>query len=64
MTLRWLALALALVLAVPAAALILRTSRAGVDAARGPAGRRVEALWVALPLVLLAGLIVLSAQAG
>jgi len=64
MTLRWLALALAVVLAVPAAALILRTSRAGVDEARGKAGRRVEALWVALPLALLAALIALSAQAG
>ncbi|MDX6556240.1 MAG: hypothetical protein QOD86_2435 [Miltoncostaeaceae bacterium] len=64
MTLRWLALALAVVLAVPAVAVILRTARAGVDESRGPAARRVEALWVALPLVLLAALIALSAQAG
>ena len=64
MTLRWLALALAVVLAVPAAALILRTARAGVDETRGRAARRVEALWVALPLALLAALIALSAQAG
>jgi hypothetical protein len=45
-------------------ALILRTARAGVDTSRGPAARRVEALWVALPLALLAALIALSALAG
>jgi hypothetical protein len=63
MTLRWLALALAVLLAVPAAALLLRPYGAAPgDDGRGPLGRRVEALWAALPLALLAALIALAAQ--
>ncbi|MGD9696471.1 MAG: hypothetical protein AB7V42_12530 [Thermoleophilia bacterium] len=63
MTLRTAALVLAVVLSVPAVVAILAMSRgtAGEDAT--PGRRRLNALWVATPIVLLAGLIVLSAAA-
>lgn len=63
MTLRVLALALALALAVPAIVAIARTALAGRDRDAPPARRRLDALWVALPIVLLAVLGALAVAA-
>jgi heme/copper-type cytochrome/quinol oxidase subunit 2 len=63
MTLRLVALSLALVLAVPATIAILRAARGAREPAAALARRRLEALWVAVPVVLLAALIALSAAA-
>jgi heme/copper-type cytochrome/quinol oxidase subunit 2 len=63
MTLRVLALALAVALAVPAVVAIARTALAGRDRAAAPARRRLDALWVVVPIAMLAALLVLAAAA-
>jgi hypothetical protein len=63
MTLRFLALALAIALAVPASLAILRGARGSRDDGEPPARRRLETLWIVSPVVLLAGLIALAAAA-
>jgi hypothetical protein len=63
MTLRVLALALAVALAVPAIVAIARTALAGRDRDAPPARRRLDALWVVVPIALLAALVALAAAA-
>lgn len=63
MTLRELALAVAVVLAVPAAIALLRPGRAGDDPGELSAARRLDAFWAAVPLVLLVVLIALAVAA-
>ena len=63
MTLRLVALVLAVALAVPAALILLRPGRAGADGADPPARRRLDVVWAAVPIVLLAALIALAAAA-
>jgi heme/copper-type cytochrome/quinol oxidase subunit 2 len=63
MTLRVLALLLAAALAVPAVVAIARTALAGRDRDAPPARRRLEALWVIVPIALLVALLALSAAA-
>jgi heme/copper-type cytochrome/quinol oxidase subunit 2 len=63
MTLRVLALVLAVALAVPAVVAIARMAVAGRDRDAAPARRRLEALWVVVPIALLAALLVLSVAA-
>jgi heme/copper-type cytochrome/quinol oxidase subunit 2 len=63
MTLRVLALVLALALAVPAIVAIARTTTAGRDRDASPARRRLEALWVIVPIALLAALVAFSVAA-
>jgi len=63
MTLRLVALALAVALAIPAALLLLRPGRAGADGTEAPARRRLDALWAAVPILLLTALIALAAAA-
>jgi heme/copper-type cytochrome/quinol oxidase subunit 2 len=57
MTLRVLALILAAALAVPAVLALARMAVAGRDRGGTPAHRRLEALWVAVPIALLAALV-------
>ena len=63
MTLRVLALLLAVALAVPAVVAIARMALAGRDRDASPARRRLEALWVVVPIALLVALLALSAAA-
>ena len=63
MTLRVLALLLAAALAVPAVVAIARMALAGRDRHAAPARRRLEALWVVVPIALLVALLALSAAA-
>ena len=63
MTLRLVALALAVALAIPAALVLLRPGRAGADRPDPPARRRLDVVWAAVPIVLLTALIVLAAAA-
>jgi heme/copper-type cytochrome/quinol oxidase subunit 2 len=63
MTLRVLALALAVALAIPAILLAARTAFAGRDRGDTPARRRLEALWIAVPVVLLVALIAVAVSA-
>ncbi|HSI30677.1 MAG TPA: hypothetical protein VK951_05040 [Miltoncostaeaceae bacterium] len=63
MTLRVLALLLAVALAVPAVVAIARMALAGRDRDAAPARRRLEALWVVVPIALLVALLALSAAA-
>ena len=63
MTLRVLALVLAVALAVPAVVAIARMALAGRDRDAAPARRRLEALWVVVPIALLVALLALSAAA-
>lgn len=62
-TLRDLALVLVVVLALPATLAIARASRTTREPNQTPARRRLETVWVIAPIVLLAGLIALSAAA-
>ena len=64
MTLRILSLALIIVLALPATVGILRVARQAREPGGTPGRRGLEALWVVVPVVLLAALIVLAATAG
>ena len=63
MTLRLVALALAVALAIPAALILLRPGRAGDDGSAPPARRRLDVVWAAVPIVLLTVLIALAAAA-
>ena len=63
MTLRVLALVLGVALAVPAVVAIARMALAGRDRDAAPARRRLEALWVVVPIALLVALLALSAAA-
>ncbi len=63
MTLRVLALVLAVALAVPAVVAIARTALAGRDRDAAPARRRLDALWVVVPIAMLAALVALAAAA-
>ncbi len=63
MTLRVLALALAVALAVPAVVAIARMALAGRERDAPPARRRLEALWVVLPIALLAALLAFAVAA-
>ena len=63
MTLRIVALVLAVALAIPAALVLLRPGRAGDDGGEPPPRRRLDLVWAAVPIVLLAALIALSAAA-
>jgi heme/copper-type cytochrome/quinol oxidase subunit 2 len=63
MTLRLVALALAVALAIPAALILLRPGRAAADRTGPPARRRLDLVWAAVPIVLLAALIALTAAA-
>lgn len=63
MTLRVLAFALAVALALPAIVGAARMALAARDPDEPPARRRLEALWVAVPVVLLAALVALSVAA-
>lgn len=62
MTLRLVALAMVLVLSVPAVVLLLRRG-AGADEGAPPAATWLDAVWLAVPVVLLAALIVFSVAA-
>ena len=64
MTLRTLSLALIIVLALPATVGILRLARQAREPGDTAGRRRLEALWVVVPVVLLAALILLAATAG
>jgi heme/copper-type cytochrome/quinol oxidase subunit 2 len=64
MTLRILALALVVVLALPATVGILRIARQAREPGGTAGRRRLEALWTLVPVVLLGALIVLAAAAG
>ena len=57
MTLRVLALVLAVALALPAIVVLARSAVAGRDRGGTPAHRRLEALWVAVPIALLGVLV-------
>jgi len=63
MTLRVLALVLAVALAVPAVVGIARMAVAGRDRDVSPGRRRLEALWVAVPIALLAVLVAFAVAA-
>ena len=63
MTLRIVALALAVALAIPAALVLLRPGRADPDRSDPPVRRRLDVVWAAVPIVLLTALIVLAAAA-
>jgi heme/copper-type cytochrome/quinol oxidase subunit 2 len=63
MTLRVLALVLAVALAVPAAVALARAALAGRDRDAAPARRRLDALWVVVPIAMLAAFLVLAATA-
>ena len=63
MSMRMVALVLAALLAVPAIVIVLRQPRAAEGERGSAAHRGLEALWVAVPLVLLAVLIGFSAAA-
>jgi hypothetical protein len=63
MTLRVLALVLAVALAVPAVVAIARMAVAGRDRDAPPARRRLDALWVVVPIALLAALVAFSVAA-
>jgi heme/copper-type cytochrome/quinol oxidase subunit 2 len=63
MTLRLLALILAIVLAAPAAVLLLRGVRDAREGDESAGRRRLEALWAVVPAALLVALIALSAAA-
>lgn len=64
MTLRILSLALILVLALPATLGILRIARQAREPGDTAGRRRLEALWVVVPVALLATLVALAATAG
>lgn len=64
MTLRLLALALVVVLALPATVGILRAARGATEPGATAGRRRLEALWTILPAVLLVALIALAAAAS
>jgi heme/copper-type cytochrome/quinol oxidase subunit 2 len=57
MTLRVLALVLAVALALPAIVALARSAAGGRDRGGSPAHRRLEAVWVAVPVVLVAALV-------
>jgi heme/copper-type cytochrome/quinol oxidase subunit 2 len=63
MTLRAFALALAVALALPAIVGAARMALAARDPDETAARRRLEALWVAVPVVLLTALVALSVAA-
>jgi heme/copper-type cytochrome/quinol oxidase subunit 2 len=63
MTLRVLALVLAVALASPAIAVLARSAVAGRDRDGTRAHRRLEALWVVVPIALLAALVGLAVAA-
>lgn len=63
MTLRFLALALVVVLALPATLGILRAARRAGEPGDTPGRRRLEAVWAIVPVVLLVALVALSAVA-
>src|SRR5262245_19325502 len=63
MTLRVLALLLAVALAVPAVVAIARAALAGRDRDAAPARRRLDALWVVVPIAMLAAFLILAAAA-
>lgn len=60
MTLRDLAFVLTLALALPAVVLIVRDAVAADDRTARPVARALHVLWTAVPVVLLAALIVLA----
>jgi heme/copper-type cytochrome/quinol oxidase subunit 2 len=64
MTLRIFSLALIIALALPATVGILRVARRAREPQDTAGRRRLEALWVVVPVALLAALIVLAATAG
>lgn len=64
MTLRVLALVLATVLALPAILVIARTAVAGRDRGGTPGHRRLEALWVVVPIALLVTLVAFAVVAA
>ena len=64
MTLRILSLALIITLALPATVGILRIARQAREPGDTAGRRRLEALWVVVPVALLAALIALAATAG
>ena len=64
MTLRILSLALIIALALPATVGILRLARQARDPGDTAGRRSLEVLWVVVPVVLMAALIVLAATAG
>ncbi len=64
MTLRILSLVLIIALALPATVGILRLARQAREPGDTAARRGLEALWVVLPVALLAALIALAATAG
>jgi heme/copper-type cytochrome/quinol oxidase subunit 2 len=63
MTLRVLALVLAVALAVPAVVAIARMAVAGRDRDAAPARRRLDALWAVVPIALLAALVAFAVAA-
>jgi heme/copper-type cytochrome/quinol oxidase subunit 2 len=63
MTLRVLALVLALALALPAIAVLARSAVAGRDRGGTRAYRGLEAIWVVVPIALLAALVALAVAA-
>lgn len=62
MTLRLLALAMVIVLALPAVVLLLRRGAAS-DEGEPASTTRLDAIWLAVPVVLLAALVALSVAA-
>jgi hypothetical protein len=54
---------LAVALAVPAAVALARAALAGRDRDAAPARRRLDALWVVVPIAMLAAFLVLAATA-
>ncbi|MEQ8834722.1 MAG: hypothetical protein RIB67_09810 [Miltoncostaeaceae bacterium] len=60
MTLRDLAIVLAIALALPAVLLILRDAVAADDRAARPVARGLHVLWTAIPVGLLVALVVLA----
>jgi len=63
MSVRMVALVLAVILAVPAALVLLRPPRAEGEPEGSAAHRRLEAFWAVVPVALLVVLIALSAAA-
>ena len=63
MTLRVLALVLAVALAVPAVVAIARLAVAGRARDAAPARRRLDALWAVVPIALLAALVAFAVAA-
>lgn len=61
MTLRDLALVIAIVLALPAVLLILRDAVAADDRTARPTARGLHVLWTAIPVCLLVALVALAA---